>query len=229
MCTGVRYLLGFITILHHEVGLMHDLTGILEKLRLVPVVGIPSVESALTLSELLLRCSLPVIEITFRTPSAVEGIKAIRQNFPEMSVLAGTVLSTDQAQEAYDSGCRAIVSPGFSNRIAGFCQKRGLPYLPGVCTPTEIHTALDAGLDLLKFFPANQAGGVQALSLFAAVFQQVRFMPTGGISTDNLVDYLKQKNVLCCGGTWLCPEKLMTAGEWGEIEKRVVYALELIR
>ena len=207
---------------------MHDLTIILEKLRVVPVVGIPSVESALTLSELLLRHRLPVIEITFRTPSAAEGMAAIRKNFPEIHVLAGTVLSTDQAKTACDSGCKAIVSPGFSQKIAGFCQAKNLPYLPGVCTPTEVHTALDAGLDLLKFFPAEKSGGVQTLSLFESVFQNVRFMPTGGVSTGNLLDYLCQRNVLCCGGTWLCPEKLMAEGEWGEIERRVVSALELV-
>lgn len=207
---------------------MHDFKDILKKSRLIPVVGIPSVDSALSLSELLLRCRLPVIEITFRTSSAAEGMRAIRKNYPEMHVLAGTVLSLDQAREACDSGCRAVVSPGFSEKIAGFCKSENLPYLPGVCTPTEIHTALDAGLDLLKFFPAEQAGGTKALSVFAAVFQQVRFMPTGGISKDNLVDYLKQKNVLCCGGTWLCPENLMADGEWGEIENRIVSALQLL-
>lgn len=140
---------------------MNDLTRILENSKLVPVVGIPSVESALGLSKLLLRCRLPVIEVTFRTSFAERGIREIVKNFPDMHVLAGTVLSLDQAEAAYDSGCRAIVSPGFSCKIAEFCRARKLPYLPGVCTPTEIHTALDAGLNLLKFFPAEHAGGVK--------------------------------------------------------------------
>ena len=221
-------LIGFCSSYAPEVFLMNDLTRILENSKLVPVVGIPSVESALGLSKLLLRCRLPVIEVTFRTSFAERGIREIVKNFPDMHVLAGTVLSLDQAEAAYDSGCRAIVSPGFSCKIAEFCRARKLPYLPGVCTPTEIHTALDAGLNLLKFFPAEHAGGVKILSTFSTVFQQVRFMPTGGISTGNVVDYLEQKNVLCCGGTWLCPEKMLAEGEWSEIERRVRSALELI-
>ncbi len=199
----------------------------LGKHRLVPVVSLPSVESALKLSGLLARYNLPVIEITFRTSSALEGIAAIKKEFPDIEILAGTVLSQSQAEQAMAAGAGAIVSPGFTPKMAAFCSRSGIPFFPGVCTPSEIQMAMDAGLDTLKFFPADMAGGTRMLALFQSLYQDIKFMPTGGISRDNLPDYLNCVNVLCCGGTWLSPHSLMAEGRWEEIEQRVADAVSL--
>jgi len=210
---------------------LNDLQGVQEILnrhRLVPVVSLPTVEAALKLSEILTRCNLPVIEVTFRTASALQGIAAIKREFPQLLILAGTVLSEFQVLKACEAGASAVVSPGFTPKMAAFCKEREIPFFPGVCTPSEIQMALDAGLDILKFFPAEQAGGTKMISLFQSLYQDVRFMPTGGINPDNLTVYLGHSNIICCGGTWLSPEKLMAAGHWEEIERRVTDALQVI-
>lgn len=197
----------------------------LRKYRLVPVVSLPTVESGVRLCEVLTRCNLPVVEITFRTPWAADGIREICRNFPDMLILAGTVLTSAQAASAVDSGAVAQVSPGFSPKVAEYCRDNAIVYYPGVCTPSEVQTALDFGLDQLKFFPAEMSGGTRMLSLFKGVYPSVRFMPTGGINIDNVNDYLDLENVSCCGGTWLCPESLMADDSWKEIENRVIAAL----
>ena len=195
--------------------------GKLRKYRLVPVVSLPTVKSGVKLSEVLHHCNLPVVEVTFRTPWAADGIREIRRNFPGMLVLAGTILTPAQAASAVGSGAVALVSPGFSHNIAEFCRDNDVAYYPGVCTPTEVQIALDFGLDQLKFFPAEMSGGPAMLSLFKEVYPTVRFMPTGGINIDNINAYLNVDNVSCCGGTWLCPESLMAEDNWNEIENRV--------
>lgn len=200
----------------------------LRKYRLVPVVSLPTVESAVKLSELLLTCNLPIVEITYRTSWAAEGIREITRQFPEMLVLAGTVLTPAQVDSAIDSGAAGIVSPGFSPKTAEYCNGAHIAYYPGVSTPSEVQTALDSGLDLLKFFPAEMAGGIKMLSLFQAVYPHVTFMPTGGITLKNVVDYLDLQNVACCGGTWLCPESLMADDKWAEIEQRVRSAFKTV-
>ena len=199
----------------------------LRQYRLVPVVSLPSVAAALKLMEILAGCRLPVVEITFRTTSALEAIAALKRAFPEAVVLAGTVLSESQAAQAIAAGAAAIVSPGFTPKMADYCSRRGIPFFPGVCTPSEIQMAMAAGLETLKFFPAEMAGGTRMLDLFQNLYQDVRFMPTGGISPDNLLDYLSCANVLCCGGTWLSPYSLMAEGRWEEIEQRVAGAVSL--
>ncbi len=199
----------------------------LSQYRLVPVVSLPSAEAALKLMEILAGCRLPVIEITFRTTSALEGIAAISKAFPAAEILAGTVLSESQAVQAIDAGAAAIVSPGFSPKMADFCNRREIPFFPGVCTPSEVQMAMDAGLETLKFFPADMAGGSRMLALFQSLYQDIMFMPTGGISPDNLPDYLSCANVLCCGGTWLSPHSLMAEGRWEEIEQRISDAVRL--
>lgn len=196
----------------------------LRKYQLVPVVSLPTVKSGVRLSEILHQCSLPVVEITFRTAWAAEGIREIRRNFPGILVLAGTILTPAQAASAVDAGAVALVSPGFSHHIAEFCRANNVAYYPGVCTPTEVQTALDFGLDQLKFFPAELSGGTTMLSLLKGVYPTVRFMPTGGINIDNINAYLNLDNVSCCGGTWLCPESLMAEDNWKEIESRVAAA-----
>lgn len=200
----------------------------LQHYRLVPVVSLPSAAAALKLMEILTSCRLPVVEITLRTTSALEGIAAIKREFPTAEILAGTVLSESQTAQAIEAGAGAIVSPGFSPKMAAFCSRRNIPFFPGVCTPSEIQMAMDVDLDVLKFFPAALAGGTEMLALFKSLYQEIMFMPTGGISRDNLLDYVRCSNVLCCGGTWLSPHSLMVEERWEEIEQRVADAVSLI-
>ncbi|WP_028581838.1 bifunctional 4-hydroxy-2-oxoglutarate aldolase/2-dehydro-3-deoxy-phosphogluconate aldolase [Desulfogranum japonicum] len=200
----------------------------LEKTRLVPVVSLPSVEAALSLAEILLQCNLPVVEVTFRTPHAAAGIAAIKNNFPQIELLAGTILTPKQADSALEAGATAIVSPGFSPQLAAHCTSQNVPFFPGVCTPSEVQTALESGCDRLKFFPAEKMGGTGMLSLFRSLYKEVSFMPTGGISLNNIKDYLQLDNVLCCGGSWLCPEQLMAENKWEEIKSRVRKAVQVV-
>lgn len=205
-----------------------SLAAQLKSIRLVPVVSLPSVEAGRRLAELLLRCRLGVIEITYRTSCAAEAMARITGEFPELIVIAGTVLSPEQADQAHDCGAKAVVSPGFTANLASHCRNRGIEFFPGVATPTEVQQAREEKLFNLKFFPASLNGGIKMIELFKAIYQDVSLMPTGGIHQDNLTDYLAQENVICCGGTWLCPEKLMVQGRWGEIENRVNAARELL-
>lgn len=200
----------------------------LQRLRLVPVVSLPTVEAGLKLSEILVRCSLPVAEITFRTACASEAMSAVKAKYPELLLIAGTVLTLDQVDQAVAAGAAGIVSPGFTPKMAAYCRGKGIPFCPGVCTPSEVQMAMEEGLDLLKFFPAENAGGLTTVSLFRAIYQHITFMPTGGINRDNLRSYLAFDNILCCGGTWLSPEQLMVEGSWGEIEKRVQEAVKIV-
>lgn len=200
----------------------------LRKFRLVPVVTLPSVRAALKLSEILLRCSLPVAEITFRTSCALEGVAAIKRGHPELLVIAGTILTPRQAKMAVEAGADALVSPGFSPGLAAYCRENDFPFFPGVCTPTEVQMAMEAGFRTLKFFPAERSGGSKTITLFKALYQEIVFMPTGGINIDNLPDYLLLDNVLCCGGTWLCQEQLMVEERWNKIEDRVAAAVKAV-
>ena len=200
----------------------------LEKAKIVPVVGLPSASSAVKLADLLVARRLPIIEVTFRTSAAVEGMAAIKKAHPEVLVIAGTVLTSSHVDQAIDAGASAIVSPGFTPALATHCDKKQIPFFPGVSTPSEIQAALEAGLETLKFFPAELAGGVKMLSAFGAVYQNTHFMPTGGITPENLEAYLKLANVVCCGGTWLCPGQLMVEDRWDEIEERILNAQTVI-
>lgn len=205
-----------------------DILKTLKKLKLVPVVSLPSAEAGLRLSELLMKCNLPVIEITYRTAHAADAMKLINREFPEMLMIAGTVLSPEQIDLAIDSGAQGVVSPGFTTKLCSCCKQKNIPFFPGVCTPSEVQQAREEGLTNLKFFPASLYGGTRTIGLFKVLYQDVRFMPTGGINQENLLQYLENDNVLCCGGTWLSPEKMMADGRWSDIENRISEAVELL-
>lgn len=205
-----------------------DIVDQLTALKLVPVVSLPSVDAGRRLAEMLLRCRLGVMEITYRTDCAQEAIERITAEFPELIVIAGTVLSAEQAKHAAGCGVSGVVSPGFTRELAVHCRRLGMPFFPGVSTPSEVQAAREEGLFNLKFFPASLSGGIKMVELFKAIYQDVSLMPTGGISQDNLEEYLSRENVICCGGTWLCPEDLMLKNEWDEIENRVNGAVELL-
>jgi len=200
----------------------------LANLQLVPVVSLPSVEAGLHLAEILIRCNLPVAEVTLRTPCGIDGIAAMKKQFTDLLVLAGTVLSPDQAASAHDAGAECIVIPGFHAELVEYCQIRNIMVCPGTATPTEVLQCRNMGLHAVKFFPAEVAGGIGMLKAMAAVFNDMRFMPTGGISPANVVQYLRLDTVFCCGGSWLAPEELMRNGRWKEIEERIRRAVSLL-
>jgi 2-dehydro-3-deoxyphosphogluconate aldolase / (4S)-4-hydroxy-2-oxoglutarate aldolase len=201
----------------------------LTSLRLVPVVSLPSVDAGLRLAEILMRCNLPVAEITMRTPYAAEGIAAMKRDFKEILFLAGTVLSIEQLDAACLAGAECIVTPGVYAPLVEHCITENIMVCPGTFTPSEILQCRNMGVQLVKFFPAELAGGVAMLKAISAVFGDMRFMPTGGITHSNMTDYLALETVSCCGGSWLAPEQLMREGHWNEIEARIKLAVGALK
>ena len=208
------------------------MTDLLEKLGVlgvVPVVKIERAEDAVKLGRALLAGGLPCAEITFRTAAAEEAIRQIASNLPEVIVGAGTVLSVEQADRAVSAGARFIVSPGFSQKVVDWCLQNEIPVTPGVVTPTEIDMALDRGLNILKFFPAEAIGGIAVLKAISAPYGSVKFIPTGGINKNNLADYLALPSVHCCGGSWLVKASLISAGKFDEITQLTREAMSVVR
>jgi 2-dehydro-3-deoxyphosphogluconate aldolase / (4S)-4-hydroxy-2-oxoglutarate aldolase len=189
----------------------------------LPVIAIDAVEAALPLADALLEGGLPLVEITFRTAAAGEVIATLCHRRPELLVGAGTVVTAENLQMAVDCGARFGVAPGLNPQIVEQAQRAGLPFVPGICTPSEIEAALAAGCRTLKFFPAEASGGVAMLQALAAPYQHlgVRFIPTGGVGPGNLAAYLAVKSVAAVGGTWLAKPEDLAAGRWSEIRERV--------
>ena len=195
-------------------------TTVLERfaaMRVLPVIVIDDPDDALPLARALIDGGLPCAEVTLRTSRAVEALRRIAGELPDMLVGAGTVLTPAQAAEARGAGARFVVAPGFNARMVEFCQSVDLPVFPGVCTPTEIEMALGAGLSLLKFFPAEPIGGLPFLKAVAAPYTTVSFMPTGGIGPSNLASYLAFPRVVACGGSWMAPNDWIAAGQFDRI------------
>lgn len=205
-----------------------EITARLADFQIVPVVSLPSVEAGLTLAEVLVETGLPVAEVTFRTPCAAEAITAMKDKFSELMLLAGTVLTTDQVDTACKVGAECIVIPGFEKDLVSHCLEREMPVCPGTATASEVLQCRSLGVNTVKFFPAEVAGGVAMLKALTAVYSDMRFMPTGGVKMSNLLDYLKLDSVFCCGGSWLAPEELMRQGAWKEIRHRIELALAAI-
>ncbi|HUS69572.1 MAG TPA: bifunctional 4-hydroxy-2-oxoglutarate aldolase/2-dehydro-3-deoxy-phosphogluconate aldolase [Anaerolineae bacterium] len=198
-------------------------------LGLVPVVKIERSEDAVNLGGALLAGGLPCAEITFRTEAAEEAIRQISSSLRDVIVGAGTVLSVDQANRAVSAGAKFIVSPGFNQKVVDWCLENGVPVTPGVLTPTEIEMALDRGLNILKFFPAEAMGGIATLKAIGAPYGEVKFIPTGGINQGNFADYLAQPNVHCCGGSWLVKADLISDGNFDEITRLTREAVAVVR
>ena len=177
----------------------------------LPVLVIDDVERAVGLAQALSAGGLNVIEVTLRTPQALEALKVIRQEVPQLIVGAGTVINAEQFGQAIDAGAQFAVSPGFTERLAMAAQETDLPYLPAVMTPSEVLSALEYGYRSLKLFPANGGASVRMLNSFKGPFTGISFCPTGGVTRDNLLSYLSLPNVACCGGTWIVPASLVQA------------------
>ena len=198
--------------------------AILRVERLLPVVVLDDAAAALPLGAAIRAGGLSSIEITLRTPSALAAIRALARE-GEVVVGAGTVLTTTQAQEAVDAGASFIVSPGVSAKVVTWCSDARIPVFPGVATPTDIQAALELGLDVMKFFPADVNGGVPAINAFAAPFGGVKFVPTGGVSMHNLASYLEHPAVLAVGGSWMAARPAIANQDWAGIAASVAAAV----
>ena len=183
----------------------------------VPVVVLNDAKDALPLAKALVEGGLACAEVTFRTEAAEESIRLMSEAYPEMLVGAGTVLTIDQVDRAVKAGAKFIVSPGFDPEIVDYCLENNIPVFPGCVTPSEVAQAVKRGLKVVKFFPAEQAGGIAMIKAMAAPYTMVKFMPTGGINTKNLADYLSCDKILCCGGSWMVKGDMIKAGEFDKI------------
>lgn len=208
---------------------MADYLEQLRRLRIVPVIVIDDPERAVPLGKALVDGGLPCAEITFRTAGAGEALRRIADAYPDMLLGAGTVLTPQQAREARDAGAKFVVSPGFNPAVVDYCQEQGIPIYPGVCTPTEIEAALQKGLQVLKFFPAEPMGGVAFLKAISAPYGMLQFIPTGGISASHLPTYLGFKKVVACGGSWMAPSDWIANGDFARIQDEVTKAVETVR
>ena len=183
----------------------------------VPVVVLDKAEDAIPTAKAMLAGGVDTMEITFRTACAAEAIKAVAEACPDVLVGAGTIINVDQAKLAVEMGAKFIVSPGFSEEVVGWCVENGIPVAPGCVTPTEIMAAMKHGLTMVKFFPANVYGGLNAMKNLAAPFVGLKFLPTGGVNTANIKEYVDAPFVHAVGGSWVCPKAEITAGNWEKI------------
>lgn len=195
----------------------------IEKNRIVPVAVLKDIQEADLVLGTLLKAELPVAEITFRNEKAEEIFRYSIKKYPQMLIGAGTIISDEQCIKAIDAGAKFIVSPGLSKTIAEICKRREVVYVPGVVTPTEIMSAISLGLTNLKFFPASEFGGVKMIKTYCSVFPSLRFMPTGGISEENICEYLSFPPIFACGGSW------MTKGTAQEIENKTRIAVAMVK
>ena len=205
---------------------MNQILEELGKIGIVPVIALDDAKDAKPLAEALMKGGLPCAEVTFRTAAAEESIRIISENFPDMLVGAGTVLTTEQVDRAVNAGAKFIVSPGFNRKIVEYCIGKGIPVTPGTCTPSDIEQAIECGLDVVKFFPAEPSGGLGMIKALAGPYNQLKFMPTGGINAGNICDYLAYGKILACGGSWMVNKQYVAAGEFDKIEALTREAVE---
>ena len=191
----------------------------ISKIGIVPVVKIDRAEDALPLAKALCAGGLPCAEVTFRTDAAAAAIEIMTKNFPNMCVGAGTVLNAAQVDAAVAAGAKFIVSPGLNPKTVKYCLEKGVPITPGTSSPSDIEQAIELGLEVVKFFPAEQSGGLAKIKAMAAPYVNMKFMPTGGINAKNLTSYLDFPKIIACGGSWMVPGDLINAGEWDKIEQ----------
>ncbi|MBQ3786320.1 MAG: bifunctional 4-hydroxy-2-oxoglutarate aldolase/2-dehydro-3-deoxy-phosphogluconate aldolase [Lachnospiraceae bacterium] len=195
----------------------------------VPVVVLNDAKDAEPLAQALVEGGLPVAEVTFRTEAAEESIRIMSTKYPDMLVGAGTVLTKEQVDRAIGAGAKFIVSPGFDPEIVDYCLEKGYPVYPGIITPSELAQAVKRGLEVVKFFPAEQFGGVATIKALAAPYTQVKFMPTGGVNAKNLPDYLGFNKIIACGGSWMVKGDLVKAGEFDKIKEMTAEAVKLVK
>ena len=205
---------------------MNEILQRIQKIGIVPVVVLDDAKDAAPLAKALCEGGLPCAEVTFRTAAAEESIRIISTEFPDMLVGAGTVLTTEQVDRAVSAGAKFIVSPGLDPKVVTYCIERNIPVTPGTCTPSDLAIAASLGLDVVKFFPAEQAGGLAMIKAMAAAYTQMMFMPTGGINAKNLNSYLAYDRILACGGSWMVKKDLIAAGEFDKIRELTKEAVQ---
>lgn len=206
-----------------------DIAAVAALAPVIPVLTIEKAADAVPLARALVKGGLPVLEITLRTQAAIDALKAIAADVPDAIVGAGTVLNEAQLDQAQRAGARFGVSPGCTPALAQAIETSGMPFLPGVQTVSEALTLAERGFRLLKFFPADTAGGPAWLKAIAAPLPEIQFCPTGGINQENAPNYLALPNVVCIGGSWVAPRAVVAAGRWDEIEKLAAAATQLKR
>ena len=201
----------------------------ISKIGIVPVIALDHVEDAAPLAKALIDGGLPCAEVTFRTDAAEESIRIMSEQFPEMLVGAGTVLTTEQVDRAVNAGAKFIVSPGLNPKVVKYCVEKGIPVTPGCANPSDVEVAIELGLEVVKFFPAEAAGGLNMIKAVAAPYTMLKFMPTGGINLGNVEEYLKYDRILACGGSWMVKGDLIKAGKFDEIQKMTADAAALVK
>ncbi|MCW9716207.1 bifunctional 4-hydroxy-2-oxoglutarate aldolase/2-dehydro-3-deoxy-phosphogluconate aldolase [Avibacterium sp. 21-594] len=199
----------------------------LRQLKVIPVIALDNAQDILPLAETLASNDLPVVEITFRSAAAEEAIRLIRQHNPSILIAAGTVLTSEQVVQAKNAGADCIVTPGFNPKIVKLCQELDIPVMPGVNNPMSIEAALELGITAVKFFPAEASGGAKMIKALLGPYAQLQIMPTGGISVNNIKDYLAIPNVVACGGSWFVEKSLINSHNWEEIGRLVREAVAI--
>lgn len=205
-----------------------NVTEKIQKMGVVPVVVLNDAKDAAPLAKALIEGGLPCAEVTFRTDAAEESICIMASEFPEMFVGAGTVFTIDQVDRAVAAGAKFIVSPGFDPEIVDYCLEKDIPVFPGCITPSEVAQAVKRGLRIVKFFPAEQFGGVAAIKAMAAPYAGLKFMPTGGVNAKNLESYLSFDRIIACGGSWMVNGALVKEGRFDEIKALTEEAVKLV-
>jgi 2-dehydro-3-deoxyphosphogluconate aldolase/(4S)-4-hydroxy-2-oxoglutarate aldolase len=196
---------------------VHEVLENLGKIGIVPVIKIDDVDKAVPLARSLAAGGIPCVEITFRTAQGEEAIRRIAKEVPEILLGAGTVLATDQADRAVAAGAKFVVSPGLNPKVVAHCVQKGIPIAPGCANPSDIEQALEFGLELVKFFPAEQAGGLEYIKAIAAPYPNLKFMPTGGITAENIARYMAFEKIHACGGSWMAGADLIASGDFEKI------------
>ena len=208
---------------------MNEVLEQFQKLGVIPVVVIDDAKDAAPLAKALVEGGLPCAEVTFRTAAAEEAIRIMCREYPEMLVGAGTVLTIEQVDRAVAAGAKFIVSPGINPKVVDYCVKKNIPITPGTCNPSNVETALEFGLDVVKFFPAEPAGGLKYIKAIAAPYVGMKFMPTGGINEKNVRDYLAYDRILACGGSWMVKGDLIKAGDFEKIKELTAEAVQIVK
>ncbi len=207
---------------------MNEMLSKIQKVGIVPVIKLDDARDAVPLAKALVEGGLPCAEVTFRTAAAEESIRLMRQAYPEMLIGAGTVLTTNQVDKAVAAGATFIVSPGLNPKVVRYCSEKGIPITPGCSTPTDIEAAIELGLEVVKFFPAEAAGGLAMIKAMSAPYVNMKFMPTGGINAKNILSYLDFPKIIACGGSWMVSDELVKAKEFDKITALTREAVSLM-
>ncbi len=207
---------------------MNEMLSKIQKMGIVPVIKLDDAKDAYPLAKALVDGGLPCAEITFRTAAAEESIRIMREAYPEMLIGAGTVLTTEQVDKAIAAGATFIVSPGLNPKVVRYCVEKNIPITPGCANPSDIEAAIELGLDVVKFFPAEAAGGLAMIKAMAAPYVNMKFMPTGGINEKNLISYLDFPKIIACGGSWMVSDELVKTGQFDKITELTKQAVSLM-